>query len=411
MPAGAVLDLVAKGGQDVYLTDKPDITLFKMQYRRYANFAVEAVQNTFNGNPDFGKRVQMTIARVGDLANQAYLVTTLPAVTAAGSGASWVREVGHQLVKSVEFDVGGTTIDKHYAEWMTIWSSLTLRPGQAAGYANMIGNISTLTAAAGASHVASAGQTIPAKLLHIPLQFSWNRYAGMALPLVALSQHESKLTVEFRTFAELIRGAVTAVPNLGDTSIWIDYVYLQESERQKFAMFPHEYLFEQLQALQDESVPGTSSKIRLVLNHPVKELYWFIRRDDAVDTSNRDHDWTNFTTVTSGITGVNPIESAQLLLSGTPRFAERPGDYFRFVQPYQYHTNTPLEGLNCYSFAEHPEEYAPSGSCNFSKFDNVTLSLKLVSAMVGVACTCSVYALGYNVFRAISGLGGIGFAA
>ena len=54
---GGLLQLVAQGKQDVFLTGNPQITWFKMVYRRYTNFAIESQAIYFDGNPDFGKRL------------------------------------------------------------------------------------------------------------------------------------------------------------------------------------------------------------------------------------------------------------------------------------------------------------------------------------------------------------------
>jgi hypothetical protein len=398
---------------------KPQITFFKASYRRHTMFAMEAIEQAFTGNPDFGRKVQVTISRNADLIGRAYLAVTLPAVTAAtGSGFSWVSEVGHQLISSVEFDIGGQQIDQHYGDWLSIWASLTLPAGQAVGYANMIGNVSTLTgtvSASGAGHAAAAGVTLPATQLYVPLAFSWNRHSGLYIPLIALQYHEVKINIEFAAFSALHRGAATATPALGDCSLWIDYVYLDTEERRKFAQFPHEYLIEQLQYNGAESLVGLNNKVKLTFNHPVKELYWFVRRSDVVDGSSaatrQFQDPTNYTTVATSDAGVNPVASAKLRLNGQDRFAVRDGAYFRYVQHFQHHTNTGAEGLCTYSFALLPEEHQPSGTVNMSRIDNATLDLTLVPAMSGVSAAVSVFALNYNILRIASGMGGLAFAS
>ena len=135
--------------QDIYLTGNPQITFFKVVYRRHTNFSMESIEQTFNGSPDFGKKVTVTVSRNGDLITKCYLQAELPAVTVSGlSGFRWIDEVGHFLVKSVEVEIGGQRIDKHYGTWLSIWSSLTLTSGKTAGYNSMIGNDApTITAA------------------------------------------------------------------------------------------------------------------------------------------------------------------------------------------------------------------------------------------------------------------------
>ena len=415
MAGGGLMQLVAYGAQDVYLTGSPQITFFKSVYRRHTNFAVEAVENTFQGNPDFGKKVSVIVSRNGDLITNTYLQTTLPAVVTAGSGSgfAWVPEVGHHLIKNVEIQIGGQRIDKHYGEWLSIWNSLTLPSGQQTGYDNMIGNTSDLVGAGfPAFAAASGGLTVAAKKLYIPLQFWFNRNRGLALPLIALQYHEVKFQVEFRTYAELHRGLDNgATVSLGDTSLFIDYVFLDTDERRRFAQTQHEYLIEQLQFQGEESLSGLSNKVKLNFNHPCKELVWVVRRDDNVDSANNEYlHYSNFTTKHTDDDGDNPCATAKLQLNGHDRFSERDGRYFRLVQPYQHHTNTPAEGINVYSFANNPEDHQPSGSVNMSRIDNAHLQLTLDSAMSGVAAKVAVYAVNVNVLRIMSGMGGVAYA-
>ena len=416
--AGGLSQLIVYGAQDVFLTGTPQITYFKAKYLRHTHFAVEAIEQPFTGNPDFGRRVQATLARSGDLVGRVYLVTSLPAVTAAAatvsSGFSWVKELGHHIIRSVQYDIGSQIIDKHYGEWLSIWASLTLPAGQAVGYANMIGNVAALTGTIGGAHAVLADAVMPAKRLYTPLQFSWNRLSGLYLPVIALQYHDIKITVEFKTFNECHRGAATAVPQFADCSLLVDYLFLERDERTKFAQHPHEYLTEQVQFNSEESLTASSSTIRLNLNHPCKEFYWFVRRDDAHDSASyasrllQDH--TNYTTVATSAAGVNPIATALIRFNGNDRFAPRDGDYFRYVQKYQYHSNTGAEGLNSFSFALTPEEHQPSGTVNMSRIDTATLNITTVAAMAGVPAKISVYAFSYNVVRINGGMGGLAFS-
>lgn len=418
---GGLMQLVAYGAQDVYLTSDPQVTFFKVVYRRHTNFAMEAIEQTFNGNPDFGKKVSVTVSRNGDLIGRAYLVCTLPAVVEAssGSGFAWVSEPGHFLIKNVEVEIGGQRIDKHYSEWLSIYNSLVLPTGQSTGYNNMIGNTSDLVGTfPGFASGSGSGETIPSRKLYVPLQFWFNRNPGLYLPLIALQYHEVKLNFEFRTFAELHRGVYNSsstTTSLTDASVFIDYVFLDTDERRKFAQYPHEYLIEQLQFQGDESLSGLNNKVKLTLNHPVKELVWVVQRDDNVDTSSsttREYlHYANWTDAHTSAAGSNPVDTAKLQLNGYDRFSQREGRYFNYVQPYQHHKNTPSTGINVYSFAINPEEHQPSGSSNMSRIDNASLLVNLSSAMSGIAAKIKVFAVNYNVLRVVSGMGGLAYAS
>ena len=312
---GGLMQLVAYGAQDIYLTGNPQITFFKVVYRRHTNFSMEAIEQTFNGTPDFGKKVVCTVSRNGDLIHRVYLQVGLPSVKNASSSDyfRWVNWVGHALVKNVEVEIGGQRIDKHYGDWLHIWNELTQHSGKQAGYANMVGNVDRLyRPVSGTSTVASAtdpreaGSSVgvtPATTLFIPLQFWFCRNPGLALPLIALQYHEVKINLEFRSLAECC-GVKTAVPtaSLDSASLYVDYIYLDTDERRRFAQVSHEYLIEQLQFTGDESVSQTNVKVKLNFNHPCKELVWVVQLDKCVNNNDtgvniKGRQWFNYTDV------------------------------------------------------------------------------------------------------------------
>ena len=464
MTGGGLMQLVAYGAQDVYLTGNPQITFFKVVYRRHTNFAMESIENPFNGAPNFGKKVTCTIQRNGDLIYRMYLQATLPSVTlttADGSGAQfrWLNWPGHNLVKSVEIEIGGQRIDKHYGDWLHVWNELTQEAGKQAGYAKMVGNVPQLVntlVQGGEDCDADCGSGVPntseevAKCapeytLYIPLQFWFNRHPGLALPLIALQYHEVRINLEFQDLKNLcwdytpqvtsnVHTVQARVANQGlvAASLYVDYIYLDTDERRKFAQVAHEYLIETLQFTGGESVTSTSNKIKLNFNHPCKELIWVVQRDSFVSCSDVDiapwkgqqpFNYSDFwdrsvlesgysVTRVEGMAGNNPVVTALLQLNGHDRFTVREGRYFNEVQPFQHHTNVPAIGINVYSFALQPEQHQPSGTCNLSRIDNTTLLLTISNNAVGatVSSTVRVYATNYNVLRIMSGMGGLAFS-
>lgn len=426
MPGG-LMQLVAYGAQDIYLTGNAQITFFKVVYRRHTNFAIESIEQVFNGNADFGRKVTATVSRNGDLITRVYLVVDLPQVTAAeGNMVYWTRNVGNLLIKNVELQIGGQRIDKHYGEWLVIWAELSLPSGHVAGYAEMTGNTMDLYA---------PDTTLAAKRLYIPLQFFFNRNVGLALPLIALQYHEVKIDLEFRTLNELLiqenaEGDKVASPpsvQLQSASLWVDYVYLDTDERRRFAQVSHEYLIEQLQFTGEETLTGANEKVRLNFNHPVKELVWVSRLADAEAQCQ----WSNFTdgtvvgtfaadvdTTLGAYVGGDPMVNAKLQLNGHDRFATRQARYFNLVQPYQHHTNIPGTGIYVYSFALKPEEHQPSGTANLSRIDNATFQFQfdadlfngVKQTLGGTTVKLLMYAVNYNVLRIMSGMGGLAYS-
>ncbi len=381
---GGLMQLVAYGAQDIYLTGNPQITFFKVVYRRHTNFSMEAIEQTFNGSADFGKRVTCTVSRNGDLMHKVYLQVTVPALA---SGKSFAANLGQALIKYAEVEIGGQRIDKHYGDWMHIWNELSQEAGKKAGYGLMTG--------------AALGDESAETDLYIPLEFWFCRNPGLALPLIALQYHEVKINIEFRALSEIVTSGVSA--SLSAASLYVDYIYLDTDERRRFAQVSHEYLIEQVQFTGDESVSSLSNKIKLNFNHPCKELVWVVQRDSSVTNMQR-FDYTDKD-------DVNPVLIAKLQLNGHDRFSERMGRYFNLVQPYQHHTNVPKAGINVYSFGLKPEEHQPSGTCNMSRIDNATLQLTLTANTVaGGDAKVRVYATNYNVLRIMSGMGGLAYS-
>ena len=319
--AGGLMQLVAYGAQDVYLTGNPQITFWKVSYKRHTNFAMESIEQTFNGQADFGRRVTCTISRNGDLAYRTYLQVTLPEINqsmknnATGSGvyARWLDFPGEQLISQVEVEIGGQRIDRQYGDWMHIWNNLTLPVDQTKGYYGMVGNTTELTFITDPSfndvdgpcqsnaprQVCAPRNALPETTLYVPFQFWYCRNPGLALPLIALQYHEVKINLDIRPIDECLwavgslnhgncaaaGGRVTAAYNqsLVAASLYVDYVFLDTDERRRMAQNPHEYLIEQLQFTGDESVGSSSNKIKLNFNHPVKELIWVVQPDQNVD--------------------------------------------------------------------------------------------------------------------------------
>jgi hypothetical protein len=388
------MQLVAYGAQDIYLTGNPQVTFFKVMYRRHTNFAMESIEQTFSGAVDFNRKVTATISRNGDLISKCYLQVELPSL-ASDSTVAWTRNIGHVLIKEIDIEIGGQRIDRHYGQWMHIWQELTLTKEHEDGFNAMIGNTVELTTPAA---------SIPAATLYIPLQFWFNRHIGLALPLIALQYHEVKINVEFRPFSECITGTASSTPTLAAASIWVDYIYLDTDERRQFAQVAHEYLIEELQFTGAEGFSQTSVRQRLNFNHPCKELIWVAQLDDNADANQ----WTDFTDGSTPYNGADPLVDAKLQLNGHDRFATRKASYFNLVQPYQSHTRIPATGIYVYSFAVKPEEHQPSGSVNMSRIDNATLQLTMASS---AAMKLYTYVTSNNVLRIMSGMGGKAYSS
>ena len=456
---GGLLQLVAYGAQDVYLTGNPQITFFKVVYRRHTNFAMEAIEQSFNGNPSIGSRVSVLITRNGDLIDRIYFRATLKNTASAGTKLALVPYYGLRLLKNIELEIGGQRIDKHYSEWLYIWNELSMPVGKKTGYDVMVGGNQR-----NASVLLDGGNEVE---VYIPLEFWFCRNVGLALPLIALQYHEVKINIEYANANELVdqtdgnfsydgttKEDEDNNTNKGGTlsmetsQLWVDYIFLDTDERRRFAQLSHEYLIEQLQFTGadkiTQSLGDALKSVRMNFNHPVKELIWTIKPDSQtgaptptlgigeIATKESKPYWNNFSSdafnqynhITSdGVSDTqgdgsnkdvllslpsNPVRRAKLQLNGNDRFAERDGAYFSIIQPYQHHENTPDHyklGINVYSFALKPEEHQPSGTLNMSRIDSA--HLQVASGVTGLI---SVYAVNYNVLRILSGMGGLAYS-
>ena len=462
---GGLLQLVAYGAQDVYLTGNPQITFFKVVYRRHTNFAMEAIQQTFSGIPTYGNTVYCQISRNGDLIHRTYLEVGINATTATKANtASYVNYLGLRLLKSVSIEIGGQQIDKHYSDWLYIWNELSLPRGKRYAYDSMVG------ADRDALNNGIYSTSTDITTLYIPLEFWFCRNIGLALPLIALQYHEVKIKIEFETAnnCTYVPNSANAVSDLtqfklDNPNLWVDYIYLDTDERRKFAQLSHEYLIEQLQVTAQETLTTNGARVKLNFNHPCKELIWVAK------TTNLASRWYNYTSdgqnlptvnyandpagylptvvletslssnflVSSNISGragaldllatsnymldnyipyvdnvstsiVNPFDKCLLQLNGNDRFNVRDANYFNLVQPYQHHTNIPLNrGINVYSFALKPEEHQPSGTLNMSRIDTAILDVKVNTNVSG---NINIYAVNYNVLRILSGMGGLAYS-
>jgi len=547
---GGLMQLVAYGAQDVYLTGNPQITFFKVVYRRHTNFAVEPMEQTFQGAADFGRTVTAQVNRNADLITHMYAQVDLAATT-SGKEYAYVSRLGHALIDEVIIYIGGTEIEKQYGDWLNIWYELTLAVGQRRGYARMIGDVPELT---------NLTTQKTDYRLYIPLQFWFCRNNGLALPLIALQYHDTRITIKFRPVADCVNYRPTSANfastsgirsdiKMSDALLLIDYVYLDAEERKKFAQAAHEYLIDVIQFTGEEAADTQNLKYRLTFNHPSKELIWCLKLNRYFSGESwvhwaTDGDWVAArdmfakkiwlatrvgltynsgwkitlnsatygntygtideisqpaTTVTlgtnlsnllnkieaqlifanssasapaslsnvallrneitmedmsrtlaiilSGTTNTNvssflndnaivvkdwnkcglyadgsenPVLSVRLQLNALDRFQKRDGFYFNYVQPYQHHTNTPGDGLNLYSFALKPEDHQPSGTANFSRIDNTTLSLEVgqrgaknstfASDWLGTGSVVRIYCTSYNVLRIMSGMGGLAYS-
>jgi hypothetical protein len=392
------------------LTSSPDITFFKTFYRRHTAFAKESMLQTLNGSVGFGNKVSVTISRNGDLLSDVWCEITLKKSSATFYPAE-------ALISDVSLEIGGQQIDKHYADWFRVYNALFTGGDEKLAYKAL-------------TDFATDAPTSEVKRFYFPLRFFFCGNPGLALPLIALSYHEVKM---YFTLASAPTGVSSSNSDL-TFNVWADYIFLDATERMRFAQQTHDYLIDQVQFTGSETASvsassATTQNIRLNFNHPVKYLAWVYKHPSyhGCYTAVPPTDYANTETFREGTA---PMYSAKLLLNGQERFAVRMGSYFNKVQPFQATDKGYVPaGVYMYSFALHPNKHQPSGTCNFSRIDAATLALVNKTASVvnddlpnlisesttyarATALTqLNIYAVNVNVLRIRNGMGGLVYSS
>jgi hypothetical protein len=431
--SGSLTQLAAKGPQDLFLTCDAVITFWKGGYRRYTNFAMAEIEQTFNGQTGLGRKMTATIDRSGDLIAHMYLNGELGKVTyetvEGGTNfnpptdvAYWTNSVGNAMIQEAEIQIGGHEFDTHSGEYLEIWETLSAPPEKR--MTEMTGYSETV---AGLVDYARRAQ-----ILYVPLKFWFNRFYEQALPLIALQYHEVKVIITLRALGDLFieTGACvgntsfsdsaigTGNPTFDDVVLLVSYVYLDTMERRMFAQQAHEYLIDQVQFTGAESHASATSTLqaKLSFNHPTKELIWVMQKDSVGPKSevgssgtNDIFNWSGTPEAASPLAfagetfQTDPFTFAQIQLNGHDRTLNHPAQYYRLVQPFQHHTRIPNKHIYCYSFALYPEDVKPSGSCNLSRIDNTVIRFTFPTGATAWTGQVRIYARSLNVVKIVSG--------
>ena len=433
---GGILQLSSYGGQDVETIGNPQMTFFKSVYKRHTNFAIETIEQSFEGNiTNNENKITSIINKNGDLIHRCFLDIKFPEFPTNGSDAdqytNWTNATGYAYLKEVSLFIGDLLIDKHISEWFDIWNELTDTNNNEHLFVNKhLAKKNTLKNNNG-------NRTCKPIQCYIPLQFWFNRFISSALPLLSLQYHDVKIQFLFRNLRHLINTSYTNVAvaptQTPSVKLFVDYIFLDAPERKQFADKSHEYLIEQVQ-FKKETLK-TSNNINF--NHPVKELIWVVRNKtvgtestsnvnvalnsvktetNSINTMNNGNDYFNYATLTydanrteyvGGFASNEPFEKAVVSFNGIDRFSKQKASYFRTIQPLTYHSKVPRKHIYNYSFCIKPESLQPSGSCNFSrmqdcslKFDNITTD----------DSELFVFARNYNVLVIHAGMGGLKYS-
>lgn len=432
---GGFLNLIYTGEEDDHITGNPSITFFKAKYNRHTNFAVESMNPKCSGIPDFGNKISITVPRNGDLISSIMLEVEIE-----NPSGQHCYGLGNALIQQAEVTIGGSVIDRYTSQWANIYGELHQTDEKRQQYDRMVGNVS------------SAEPT--RKKLAIPLRFWFNGNSGLALPLIAMSFHEVRINISFATRDTLLLPADCKIVSFKP---WIDYIYLDTDERRRFAQTNQEYLIEQTQFLGTESfiIPDSnipaSFNIALSFNHPVKQIYFMVEKEGQPCQSislhedrlaqitlamNKQECYSNsaetflhynqykYCSSSSRTNELIPVDQyitkpvhSKLIdkaLSGNETVAGLTEE-FKFLgsnkkaldagKYYNQFIYTISHGLV-------PEEYQPSGTVNYSRIDQISLTfdnIKLEAGDFG-KYKLHAYARSYNILKFQSGMGGLLYA-
>jgi hypothetical protein len=343
---GGLLQLVAYGAQDAYLSGNPQITFWRGLFKRHTNFAMEPFRVNMTGQASWGTKHSAILTRYADLVSSGYIEVELDATGGNLIYDNYGRCGGFNLVKYVELDIGGQIIDRQYGEYMYLWSTLAYPYDARAKMDRM-----TKTTLLPNGSCGSTGRPFRTNLTYIPLMFFFCRNPGAALPLIALQYHEVKINILWNDIKQIYKNPTNTSPTVppspnpapgpAQANLVMDYIYLDVEERRRMAQESHEYLIEQTQYNEDKGLTSAQNRVDLTFNHPVKELIWVTQyswRRNCNITPPVQPNRGPFTI--SPLTYDALIYDCALQLNGQDRMQSLPGDYFAVVQPFQHHSGT-----------------------------------------------------------------------
>ena len=195
---GSVLQLVAYGIEDIFLTNEPQITYFKVVYKRHTNFSREEIRQNFSQKPDFNAQISAIISRNADLMEKSYLVITLPEIKKSTDNITkyaWVKNIGYALIDTISIEINNRPICKHYGEWMYLWNEMFNQKAKENSFKKMIGNTPELTDFTFYKN---------SYKLYVPLQFWFCRSSANSLPLVSLEYSDIKINLSIKDWDECL---------------------------------------------------------------------------------------------------------------------------------------------------------------------------------------------------------------
>ena len=425
-----LIQLVACGAQDLYLTGNPKISFFKSVYNRYTNFSVDMFRIKGKPNIDnFGQRKIFTIYRLCDLIKQLNMEITLPTLP---NNYSYKNYLGYRLIKSIELQIGGQRIDKLYSDHLYNHDVLANIVPEHSKQLFISQNQQQLIQWSSNGNFINPVTNESQVQVFVPIH---GLLSKIYLPLLALQYHEVTVIVEHAKLKDVIHRHVEVgagveflnVPMISDlkfleaqkinilkSHLVFEGIYLDTDERRQIAQQSHEFLVQQTQICSfNTKMPGqTNQRIEFHFNHPVKYLLFTFNELDENDEKIYNNQIGG--EFGYGVDGMSEcFTSVKFGFDGHQRNGLTTPGYFREYIPRHCCglVNGLPKGMYLYSFSLHdPLEYQPTGSCNYSKIDVATMDIQYPEEFKNKKISVNIYAGNVQVLRIMSGMGGLAYS-
>lgn len=384
--SGGIVQLVAIGAQDAYLTGKPEVSFYRSSYKRYTHFANSVERQLISGSPSAGGISTIRFEKKGDLLSYVYL-TARDASGAMVPNLNWTSNI----IDKVELLIGGQVIDTQDSEWMN-----NIEP--------VVGSVNTnqrLLNPYTASSITPGSNVNTFQALKFFFCKDWQS----ALPLVALQYHDIELRITWS--ANLNSTATSSSTNISPAVsyaqlqyiLWTNFIYLDQSERDYFAKQPQDMLITQVQR---QAVPN-ASMMELAFAHPVKFL--------AFSSNSYNTVYATSATAASALqfkTQVNGVDIGES--KALPHWVDVAQYYHT---PNGYAPYGAVANVAIVPFCLDTAKLQPTGTLNFSRIDTyrivtpATVTVKTLTLNSQNSAPAYIYAVNYNVLRIQGGMGAL----
>lgn len=406
---GALTQLVAIGAQDSnYLSNDAKDSIFKYSDDKINNFVKATSSITAEGTPNWGRTINFKIEKRGDLLNSMFFVVKLPDLDVSNGKSSewsdnyvaWPDYIGNLLIEYARFYIGGQLIDEQTGDFMQIHTDMYDDDYNKLCLIGMDGYLNC------------PQKKIDSQYIYVPLKFWFCDKLKKSLPIIALQYHEIELEIKIRDWENcyhILKQYTDSaevdyyVPNYGvnplpiqsiiDVRLDCNYIYVDSEERKRIAESDHKILITQTQRI--SQAVRQSKSVELNFNHPVKEIYFYIRANSMISQK----EYFNFSNKTMYMSSKNKTKiidtdngkyqdwecmtrdhilgTAEILINGYPRAEKKDYKYYHHLQNYEYFKTCLRHYVYLYSFSGNPRSEKPMGSLNFSRIDNAQLNFTI----------------------------------